>query len=33
MRTLPIAGATAILLTTIWPAQSQEVPNLNVDPV
>jgi len=33
MRVSPTAAAAALLLTAVWPARSQEVPDLNVDPV
>ena len=33
MRVSPAAGAAALLLIAIWPARSQEIPDLNVDPV
>ena len=33
MRVHPTAGAAALLLIAIWPAQSQEIPDLNVEPV
>ena len=33
MHVHPTAGAAVLLLIAIWPAQSQEVPDLNVDPV
>jgi len=33
MHVSPTAGAAVLLLIAIWPAQSQEVPDLNVDPV
>ena len=33
MRVSPTAGAAALWLIAIWPARSQEIPDLNVDPV
>jgi hypothetical protein len=33
MRVSPTAGAAVFLLIAIWPARSQEIPDLNVDPV
>jgi hypothetical protein len=33
MRVSPTAGAAALLLIAICPARSQEIPDLNVDPV
>jgi len=33
MHVPPTAGAAVLLLIAVWPAQSQEVPDLNVDPV
>ena len=33
MHVSPTAGAAVLLLIAIWPAQSQEVPDLNVGPV
>jgi hypothetical protein len=33
MRALTTAATTAVLLSTIWPGQAQEIPDLNVDPV
>jgi hypothetical protein len=34
MRVMPIASVTAVvLLSAVWPARSQSIPNLNVEPV
>ena len=33
MRVSPAAGAAALLFIAIWPARSQDIPDLNVDPV
>jgi hypothetical protein len=34
MRVMPIASIAAmVLLSAIWPARSQNIPNLNVEPV
>jgi hypothetical protein len=33
MRVSPTAGAAVFLLIAIWPVRSQEIPDLNVDPV
>jgi hypothetical protein len=34
MRVMPIASITAVvLLSAVWPARSQSIPNLNVEPV